>query len=277
MANPYADHVDGIGTAGAPAGGVVTVQGIVGGTTQPVTISAPLGTGTAGTGVRIEGEGTADNPVGGVLTVQGPSGGAIEVVGVNSGPVLIQGVRKGTYGASFDTGTGPLLFAIGAAATKQYATIYHGAGATKTVRIQSITFQLHAASAATVLVIKIVRLSATTAPATGNPTINGVATNPAISITPEATLLALPTTPGSVTGAPLSTRVYNIGVTGAANTLNPPSPMEVISLWPPLNAHTLDITDPIIRPGNAEGWAVSIVSSNASTVQAAVQMVFTEE
>lgn len=45
-----------------------------GGGATNATIVAPLGTGAAGTGVRVEGEGTAGAAVGGILTVQGAAG-----------------------------------------------------------------------------------------------------------------------------------------------------------------------------------------------------------
>ena len=90
--------VTGSGTAGTPAPGVVTVQGIAGGTTLPVTASGSGTAGTSATGVvtvqgiaggttlpvTASGSGAAGTPATGVVTVQGIAGGTAIPVSTSS-------------------------------------------------------------------------------------------------------------------------------------------------------------------------------------------------
>lgn len=108
-------NVVGVGTAGTPSGGVISVQGVASGTAVPVsgTVTANAGTGTftvsgtvtanAGTGnFNVIGTGTAGTPATGVVTVQGiASGTAIPVSGTvtaNAGTGNFNVVGTGTAG-----------------------------------------------------------------------------------------------------------------------------------------------------------------------------------
>lgn len=90
--------VAGGGTAGTAASGVVTIQGIASMTAVLTTITGPLGTGTAGTGVRVEGEGTAGSAVGGVITIQGVTSMTPVIVNQGTSPWIVAG--GGTAGSA---------------------------------------------------------------------------------------------------------------------------------------------------------------------------------
>lgn len=176
------------------------------------------------------------------------------------------------YKLATDAAVSALAFTHVANTDKQYATIYHGAAAVKLVKIRRIELYL-AASAASIVSFDLRRLTATTAPATGNPAITPVATNPA-SAAAEATCLALPTTAGSFTaGASLFTQEINLGANTASTTTWPPDP---IVLWPAEGDSMDDVQDLVIRNGVAEGYAVSVRAVGAIALKAVVRILFTE-
>jgi hypothetical protein len=117
--------VVGAGTAGTPSGGVVSIQGVSGGTVIPDNItqiggSAVVSGGTAGS-LGVGGLGTAGTPSGGVVSVQGVSGGtplSVSTTDVSTTGALgalngnIQVTMAGLASVGFQIETGTLIGTI---------------------------------------------------------------------------------------------------------------------------------------------------------------------
>ncbi len=184
---------------------------------------------------------------------------------------------KDSYVATFklatDSAISALAFTHVANTDKQYATIYHAAAATKTVKIRRVELYL-AAVAASIVNFELRYLNGSTAPATGNPAITPRATTPA-SAAAEATCLALPTTAGSFPAAvPLFSQEINLGANTALTTTWPPDPLV---LWPAEGDGVDDVSDLVMRAGVAEGYAVSVRAVGAVALKATVRIIFTEQ
>jgi hypothetical protein len=168
--------------------------------------------------------------------------------------------------------------ALTANTNKQIATIYHTATSTKRVQVKYVAVTLHSIGAvAGTIEFEIVTLSATTAPATGAPTITP-AKNDQADAAAEAACLALPGTQGSVVNAdqPLGDPyIASQGISGAGSTASPPPSPSKAVLWDSRDAG--DGKDLIMRAGTAEGYAVIVRSNAASTVLAIATIFFTEE
>lgn len=195
-----------------------------------------------------------------------------------NGSLHVRGGFRTTYTANYRLTARPyaLSNAFGAAGIKQFATIYHAATATKTVRVRMVVLYVQSNSAAATYLFEVRRLSATTAPATGNPAITPIAHNSA-SAAAEATCLALPTTAGSESGANQGwgTQEIPMGITGSAGVLNPPGLQVPIVLW-----NDTGLTEEeslIMRSGVAEGFAVMVDASAAATLKGTIVVTFTEE
>jgi len=178
-----------------------------------------------------------------------------------------------SYRLATEVAVAALSFAFAANTEKQWATIYHTAAATKTVRVRRVELYL-AATAATILNVELRRLTATTAPATGAPVITPIAVNPA-SAAAEATCLALPTTAGStIANQAFFTQELNLGANTAQTTSFPADP---ITLWPYEGGDDNVMPDLRMRAGVAEGYAVSLRSSAIATIKGTIRIVFTEQ
>lgn len=168
--------------------------------------------------------------------------------------------------------------ALTANTAKQLATIYHTAGATKRVQIKYVAVTLHSVAAvAGTIEFEIVSLSATTAPATGNPAIVPGKHDP-LDAAAEAVCLAIPGTQGSVVGvnSPVGANyIAGMGITATASTASPPPPAPLHALWD--SQADGDGKDLIMRAATAEGYAVTVRSNAASNVLCTVTMIFTEE
>lgn len=184
-----------------------------------------------------------------------------------------------TYGAVLRGGTlaSPSHFsnAFAAAGRKQFVTLFHAASATKTVKLRKVRVAVVSNTVATVIFVDLIRLTSATTPATGNPTITP---SPMLSSDPaaEVTILGLPTTAGTESGSPIASIEYSLGVTAAASTVNPPPPIAYYDLYVDNNADG-EGTLPTIRAGVAEGFALTMYSSAASTILFIAQIEFTEE
>lgn len=177
-----------------------------------------------------------------------------------------------TYKLATDAAASALSKAHTANSEFQYATIHHLATAVKTVKVRRIELYI-AATAASVVEVVLRRLTATTAPATGNPAITPLATNTATAAA-EATCLALPTTAGSFTaGAALFSQEINLGANTANTTTWPPDP---VVLWPAEGDGVDDVSDLVIRAGVQEGYAVAMRTVAAVTMKATARIIFTE-
>jgi hypothetical protein len=182
-----------------------------------------------------------------------------------------------TYQAVYRLAARPYAIsnAFGAAGRKQFATIYHPATALKTVRLCRVTVSIESSSAAAIIVADLIRLTATTAPATGHPAITPDPTSAGLAAA-EATCLVLPTTAGSEAAQPFACQEWNLGITGTAPLTNPPPPVQEVVLYDTSQGGPNEVSPLIIRANLAEGWAVTIDCSAASTVKGFVRITFTE-
>lgn len=168
--------------------------------------------------------------------------------------------------------------ALTANTNKQVATIHHAVGATKRVQIkyvELVIYQLGAVAGS--FEAEIVQLSATTAPATGNPAITP-GKHDGVDAAAEATCLALPTTQGSVVNADATvgyTHFANYGITAGGPTKAPHDLPTKLILWNSLTDG--DGKDLIIRAATAEGFAINIRSNVAMTWVGTASIIFTEE
>jgi hypothetical protein len=184
--------------------------------------------------------------------------------------------RLATYAAVYRLGARPyaLSNAFTANTRKQFATLHHTALATKTVRIRRVQISLESSSVAAITAADL--LFITSAPASGNPTITPTPLNRGDAAA-EAAALALPTTAGTE-GALINSIEYNLGVTGAASTANPPPAVEWIDLYDSDGIAGDDAAKALVlRAGQLEGIAVVLDCNAASTVKGFVRIVFTEE
>ena len=167
--------------------------------------------------------------------------------------------------------------AFGAAGRKQYVTIFHGAGAAKNVTLRHVWVACESASAASITMADLVRLTNATTPATGNPAITPTPSNPGDAAA-EATVLCLPTTAGTE-GAVHSTHEWDLGLTSSASTVNPPPGLQWVDLLAvgPTNGPDFEGKNPIMRAANAEGWAIIFDCSAAATIKGYVVVEFTEQ
>lgn len=186
-----------------------------------------------------------------------------------------------TYGAAYrlvdaTAGQLSLTFTFTANTNKQLATIYHTVGSTKTVKIRKISL-VAAAGAAGVFNFEVRGLSATTAPATGNPAITPRTYDPADGAA-EATCLALPTTAGSLVGADTGTvsEVFEWLAVAAAGTANPLGLAgEELVLYEYKDGG--EIKPLTMRAGTAEGFAINGRCTAAVALRHTVHILFTEE
>lgn len=184
------------------------------------------------------------------------------------------------YRLALAAASSSLTFTFTANTDKQLATIYHANTATKRVSVRRVWVQiLKTGAVAGELQLEMRRLSATTAPATGNPAITPVARDSSAAGA-EATCLSLPTTAGSETlsNSPLASSILNlaasVGTASGTGTL-PQDPMW-IKLYDEASADDEEVA-PIIRAGVAEGFAIVGRSTAAIPLNFIVRVVFSEE
>ena len=190
---------------------------------------------------------------------------------INDGIVSYDPVLK-TYVATFKVAGRPysLSHSFAANTRKQYATIFHNALSTKTVKLRRVELIIRDSSGTAMVLADVVRI--TSAPVSGNPVITPSA-NLSNSPAAEAVCLALPITGGKET-AQFGALEIELGNTGGAPTINPPPLPPVITLY----ADTAHEGEPLtLRAGVAEGFAVVLDSNAAVAIFAIVRMVFTEE
>src|SRR4029077_3755358 len=167
-----------------------------------------------------------------------------------------------TYQAVFRLASRPygLSKATGGAGRFQFATIYHTSAAVRDVHIRRVQVAVESSSAAAIVWADWVKLTSATTPATGNPAIPPPPISNLVGAA-EVTCLALPTT-GGTEGAVLEVVEWNLGVTGAASTVNPPPPLTYVDIYNHLNDPEAEVAT--IRKGFSEGYAV-VIDANASS------------
>lgn len=194
-------------------------------------------------------------------------------------PISISDPTLATYSANYrlvDSTAGQLslTFTFVANTDKQLATIYHAATATKTVRIRKITIVI-STGALGVFGFEVRRLSATTAPATGNPAITPLAHDPG-DATAEGTTLALPTTAGSQFSADSTVKHVEWNSAAASAVANPSGLSgEEIVLFEADDAK--NIKPLVMRASNAEGYAVVGRCTTAVALRYVLYVEFTEQ
>lgn len=166
-----------------------------------------------------------------------------------------------------------LAFAQSANADKQWLTLHHAASATKLVRVLYVGFILVDVSAATILDFDVRLITA--APATGNPAITPGPHNQANPAT-ECTVLALPTTGGTMAATPsLALTEFDAGIL-APPTAPPGQNVGRFDLY--TNERVSDESQAIeLRPGVLEGVAIVVRSTAAATVNGIPIIRYTEE
>ena len=185
--------------------------------------------------------------------------------------------QKVTYTAVYRLAARPYAISkvFTAGSRFQFATIHHAATAVKMAKIKRCEIALESSSVAGIIVADLKRI--TTAPATGNPAITPSPADPGDAAA-ETTCLSLPTT-AATEGALHSMLEWNLGITTTGSVINPPPPLQWLTLWPQTQGASEASTDkfPTIRAGILEGFAVTLDVSSASTVKGFVVIEFTEE
>lgn len=179
------------------------------------------------------------------------------------------------YRAALAAASSGLAFTFTANTDKQLATIFHAAGSTKNVRIRRVWVEIISSSVAGEVQLELRRLTSATTPATGNPAITPINRNPGGAAV-DATCLALPTTAGTDfnANAPIASRILNLGATVAQTA--PPLVPSTVLLYDESSADDEEEA-PLIRAGNAEGYAIVGRSTAATALKFIVRIVFTEE
>lgn len=186
-----------------------------------------------------------------------------------------------TYGAAYRatdaTATHVLLSATYVANTsKQLATIHHLVGSTKTVRIWYVGLSLAFSGGTGFIQWELRRLSAATAPATGNPAITPGAFDSSDGAA-EAVCLAAPTTQGSYSA--VDQGLSNMGTWNTATGAATAEPARAGEEWVLFDArHGMGVYKPItLRAGVAEGLAIVSRDNVAGTLNYTAFILFTEE
>ncbi len=163
----------------------------------------------------------------------------------------------------------PLVFT--ANQVRMLGTIHHPATSTlrKTLKRIEVTI---AATAATILVIQLVRI--TSAPVTTNGIAQAISHNPGPAS--DAVFFVNPTTlPNFTADFPLFMQEINLGANTALTTNFDVQP---IVIFPPLGMPADDdLLEPVIRAGNLEGYGILLKSTAAVTIKAAARIIYTEE
>lgn len=212
------------------------------------------------------------------------AGQVVDVVADLNGVMLTRPRQVATYVAIYRlalaAASSSLAFTFVANTDKQLATIHHLATDVERVTIRRVWVQIIKTGAvAGELQFELRELSATTAPATGNPAITP-AKRDSSSGTAKSVCLALPTTAGSEVAAnsPIASTILNLAAslgTASGTGLLPTDPMW-LKLYDEASADDEEIS-PTIRSSVAEGWAVVGRSTAAIPLNFIVRLVFTEE
>lgn len=185
-----------------------------------------------------------------------------------------------TYLASYrladaTAGTTDLSVALAANTNKQLGTIHHAVGSAKTVEILQCGLIIISNSATAELEFEMRALSATTAPATGNPAITPGKHNQ-VSGAADSTCLALPTTAGSLVAAnsPSSKCLATLqGITAGPTNPAGVDGQEIILFDKRLTDGKEGL---IVRASTAEGYAINGRASAATTLRFKLYVLFTE-
>lgn len=186
-----------------------------------------------------------------------------EPIRSENGGLRVSSAKIATYFASFAPSAAPFTQTVNLTAlntSDQVVTIWHGASATKRVRIRRIHIQIASVSGAGTVAFDLMRL-------TGEPT-GGTIVTPGRSQTSdgltEATLRLMPT------------------VDGAEQNRLTRNAVELVSSSRDINIYLFDesalseLKSPELRAGVAEGLAI-VARSSSATVNIVVNVVYTEQ
>lgn len=201
------------------------------------------------------------------------------------GRVIVGPQRLPTYASAIRSVTataGKRNLATGALTgntAKQIATIYHLVGATKRARLLYVkVIVLELATLAGYIEFEIQRLSATTAPATGNPAITPLSFDSGDAAA-ECAVLALPGTQGSLGAVDQAFGhvIMNLGITATVGptTVPPQYPIPIILF--DSRSGMDENKDAALRAGVAEGFAIMVRSSVVNSVLFIAEIQHTEE
>lgn len=182
--------------------------------------------------------------------------------------------RLSTYHAVYRLAARPFALSHTFAANTrfQYATLFHPVSSTHKVELRNVWIGLESSSVASILSADLVRLSS--APATGNPAITPVPPDRREAADTDTVCLALPTVQGTETDL-ISSVEWNAGVVGASTGSSPLGYTDLLSpAFAGYNADELSQMA-VLRPGVAEGFAVTIDSTGASAVNALIIVRYT--
>lgn len=185
---------------------------------------------------------------------------------------------RAVYRLAVNNAISSLTTTLTANTDKELATIYHAVGATKEVQLRKVVVYLSQSTVASDLNIELREISATTAPATGNPAITPRALNSADAAA-EATCLALPTTAGSeaAVNSPIASQELHLGAASTGATATPLASPTAIVLWDSSQVDN-DVKNPTMKAATAIGYGVWIRATGVSdVVRAVVEITFTEE
>lgn len=182
--------------------------------------------------------------------------------------------RLTTYHAVYRLAARPyaLSHSFAAAGRFQYATLFHPATSIYKVELRNVWVGLESNSVAGILSADLMRL--TTAPATGNPAITPVAPDRREPADGDTVTLALPTSQGTESDL-ISSVEWNAGVIGASTGSAPLGYVDLLSpAFAGYNADELSQMA-VLRPGVAEGFAVTLDSTAVTVVNALVIVRYT--
>jgi hypothetical protein len=199
-----------------------------------------------------------------------------QAVGDSKGHLSIGQSRLLTYSASIRAPARAysLSHVFAGAGFFPWFSIWHTAAAATNLRIKMVRFWAVQFTAVVNVSIELWNLTSAVLPSGGAAIIPTAMHNNAAA--PAATVLALPTVPGTVSNL-VASHPFNSGVTGAGQTANPPTVYSDILLWPPIPAGNLEIDDPYLPALTAGGFCVLVDVDAACTVRLQAEIVFTEE
>jgi hypothetical protein len=190
-------------------------------------------------------------------------------------PLVVAPKRQPHYVADFALAARPYALSKMTVATNtrtQLAVAYHPVTATKNAYLRKCTFALESVSAAGLYVVEL--MGVVSIPVTGNPPITIASMKRGGSS--ELIAMALPTTAANDLGAAtrISRREFNLGVTAAVPTTNPPAPLNEVVLF---EYQGEGQEPPCLRAATLEGWAIIIDITPAATIKCFARMEFWEE
>ena len=154
--------------------------------------------------------------------------------------------------------------AIGLGGIEQLLVLYHPVTVAETLKVRKIVVTIESNSAATILTLGLRHLSGATAPS-GGTAVAVVAAAGDAALNGADVFQTYPTTKGTIDTGAAGRQSFSLGISAAPTDVTKLQPITLYS-----NDDAASRKPLTIRSATAEGWAVEIVSSAASTVVASV-------